>query len=62
MLLLLELSLLLYTSVFKWTKLRQIFLKRRSFNYFDHIIFIWTHGEAEVKMFMEGLNNFLPNL
>ena len=24
--------------------------------------FIWTHGEAELKKFMEKLNQFLPNL
>ena len=30
--------------------------------YIDDIFFIWTHGEAELKKFMEGLNNFLPNL
>ena len=30
--------------------------------YIDNIFFIWTHGEAEIKKFMEGLNNFLPNL
>ena len=30
--------------------------------YIDNIFFIWTHGEAELKKFMEGLNNFLSNL
>ena len=30
--------------------------------YIDDIFFIWTHGEAKLKKFMEGLNNFLPNL
>ena len=30
--------------------------------YIDNIFFIWMHGEAELKKFMEGLNNFLPNL
>ena len=30
--------------------------------YTDNIFFIWIHGEAELKKFMEGLNNFLPNL
>ena len=30
--------------------------------YNDNIFFIWTHGEAELKKFMEGLKNFLPNL
>ena len=30
--------------------------------YIDDIFFIWTHGEAELKKFMEGLNNFLSNL
>ena len=24
--------------------------------------FIWTHREAELKRFMEGVNNFLPNV
>ena len=28
----------------------------------DNIFFIWMHGEAELKTFMEGFNNFLPNL
>ena len=26
------------------------------------IFFIWVHGQAKLKKFMEGLNNFLPNL
>ena len=30
--------------------------------YIDNIFFIWTNGEAELKKFMEGLNNFLLNL
>ena len=30
--------------------------------YFDYIFFIWMHGEAELKRFMEKLNQFLPNL
>ena len=30
--------------------------------YIDDIFFIWIHGETELKKFMEGLNNFLPNL
>ena len=30
--------------------------------YIDDIFFICTHGEAELKTFVEGLNNFLPNL
>ena len=30
--------------------------------YIDDIFFIWMHGEAELKKFMEGLNNFLPKL
>ena len=30
--------------------------------YINYIFFIWIHGETELKMFMEGLNNFLPNL
>ena len=30
--------------------------------YIDDVFFIWTHGEAELKKFMEGFNNFLPNL
>ena len=30
--------------------------------YIGDIFFIWTHGEAELKKFMYGLNNFLPNL
>ena len=30
--------------------------------YIDNIFFIWTHGEAGLKKFMEELNNFLLNL
>ena len=30
--------------------------------YIDDIFLIWMHGEAELKNFMEGLNNFLPKL
>ena len=30
--------------------------------YIDDIFFVWTHGEAELKRFMEKLNQFLPNL
>ena len=30
--------------------------------YIDNIFFIWTHGEAELKKLMEGINIFLPNL
>ena len=30
--------------------------------YIDNIFFIWMHGEAELKKFMEGINNFLLNL
>ena len=30
--------------------------------YIDDIFFIWTHREAELKRFMEKLNQFLPNL
>ena len=28
----------------------------------DDIFFIWIHGEAELKKFIEGVINFLPNL
>ena len=30
--------------------------------YIDDIFFIWTHGEAELKRFMEGLKIFWLNL
>ena len=30
--------------------------------YIDNIFFIWTHGEAELEKFIEGLNTFFPNL
>ena len=30
--------------------------------YIDDILFIWTHGEAELKKLIEGLNNFLPSI
>ena len=26
--------------------------------YIDEIFFIWTHGEAELKTFIEGVSNF----
>ena len=29
--------------------------------YIDDIFFIWMHGETELKKFMKGINNFLPN-
>ena len=44
------------------------FLKTQEFQpfvwlrYIDDIFFIWTHGEAELKKFMERLKFFLPNL
>ena len=30
--------------------------------YIDDIFFIWTHGEAKLKKFMEAFNKFLPSL
>ena len=30
--------------------------------YIDNTFFIWAHREAELKKFMKGLYNFLPNL
>ena len=30
--------------------------------YIGNIFFIWVHGKAELKKFMEEVNNFLPNL
>ena len=30
--------------------------------YIDDTFFIWTHGKAELKRFLEKLNQFLPNL
>ena len=32
------------------------FLKTQGLNYIDDIVFIWTHGEAELKSFMKKLN------
>ena len=32
------------------------------FRYIDYIFFIWTHGENELKSFMQKLNQFHPNL
>ena len=32
------------------------------FRYIDDIFFIWTHGENELKSFMQKLNQFHPNL
>ena len=64
MALLLGQSLLLDKSVFIWIKLRQAFLKRRSFlwlRHIDDIFFIWTHGEPELKKFI-NLINLLSNL
>ena len=62
--LLLELNLLLHTPVFIWKKLRQIFLKLRSFNHlycWDILMISFLFGRME-KQNLEGLNNFLPNL
>lgn len=30
--------------------------------YIDGIFFIWTHVQEKLKVFLEGLNNFYPNL
>ena len=32
------------------------------FIYIDDIFFIWTHGEAELKKFMEKINTFAENV
>ena len=63
----LEPSSLLHTPVSIWIK-QTDFLKTQDLQpfiwlrYIDDIFFIWTHGEAELKRFMEKLNQFLPNL
>ena len=41
------------------TQYRQLFIWLL---YIDNIFFIWMYGEAELKMFMEKLNQFLPDL
>ena len=62
-----ESSSLLHTPVSIWIK-QTDFLKTQDLQpfiwlrYIDDIFFIWTHGEAELKRFMEKLNQFLPNL
>ena len=30
--------------------------------YIDDIFFIWTHGQEKLKVFLEDLNKFHPNL
>ena len=32
------------------------------FHYIDDIFFIWTHGENELKSFLQKLNQFHPSL
>ena len=66
--LLLELSLLLHTPVFIWIKLRQIFLKRRSFNHlygWDILTISFLFGCMEkqnLKRLWRDLIDFFPNL
>ena len=33
-----------------------------SVRYIDDIFFIWTHGKEKLKIFLEDLNKFHPNL
>ena len=33
-----------------------------SVRYIDDIFFIWTHGQEKLKVFLEDLNKFHPNL
>ena len=62
MALLLGVSLLLDKSGFIWIKLRQAFFKMQEFKgflwlrYIDGIFFIWTHGEPELKKFINLIN------
>ena len=32
------------------------------FRYIDDAFFIWTHGKETLSLFLEGLNNFHPNI
>ena len=32
------------------------------FRYIDDIFFIWTHGEDKLKIFLENVNQFHPNI
>ena len=57
-----------YTCIYMHNKTETDFLKMQKLEpfvwlrYIDGIFFIWRHGEAELKKFIEGLNNFLTNL
>ena len=52
-----------YTCIYM-NKIEIYFLKMQTFQpfvwlrYIDEIFFIWTHGEAEQKTFIEGVINF----
>ena len=64
----LEVSSFLHTPVSIWIKQRLIFLRPKIFKHLFGCavltisFFIWKHGEAELKRFMEKLNQFLLNL
>ena len=32
------------------------------FRYIDDVLFVWTHGEENLKQFLYNLNNYDPNL
>ena len=56
-----------YACIYMY-RVEQDFLKTQElqpllrFRFIDDIFFIWTHGNEELKKFMENFNNFTPNL
>ena len=44
------------TSFLEMQQLRRLVL----FRYIDDILFIWTHGEEELNIFLKGLDEFDP--
>ena len=56
-----------YACIFM-DKLETNFLKTQTlqplvwFRYIDDIFFLWTHGEGNLKRFLEELNNYDPNI
>ena len=56
-----------YACIFM-DKLETNFLKTQTlqplvwFRYIDDVFFLWTHGEGNLKQFLEELNNYDPNI
>ena len=65
---LLKLNLHQLALVFSWMKWKPVYLKTKQlqlfiwFRYIDGILFIWTHSEEQLKLFLKDLNDFHPIL